>query len=77
MAFIKPFKALRYNNNLFSQIENLVCPAYDIIKDDEVEVYIQKHKNNIINLEKPIGENRYKNAAKSLNSWLNLSLIHI
>lgn len=71
MAFIKPFKALRYNNNLFSQIENLVCPAYDIIKDDEVEVYIQKHKNNIINLEKPIGENRYKNAAKSLNSWLN------
>lgn len=71
MAFIKPFKALRYNNNLFSQIENLVCPAYDIIKDDEVEFYIQKHKNNIINLEKPIGENRYENAAKSLNSWLN------
>lgn len=71
MAFIKPFKALRYNDNLFSQIENLVCPAYDIIKDDEVEFYIQKHKNNIINLEKPIGKNRYENAAKSLSSWLN------
>lgn len=71
MAFIKPFKALRYNNNLFSQIENLVCPAYDIIKDDDVEFYIHKHKNNIVNLEKPIGENRYENAAKSLSSWLN------
>lgn len=71
MAFIKPFRALHYNSNLISQIENLICPAYDIIPDDEVQIYIQNHKNNIVNLEKPVGPDCYDHAGKTLLSWQN------
>lgn len=75
MAYIKPFKALHYNSKLLSQIENLVCPAYDIIQNNEVKIYTQKHENNIIKLEKPIGLNCYENTANILKSWQNNSIL--
>lgn len=61
MADVKPFKALRFTEKA-GDISKNVCPPYDIISDEEREEYIAQSENNIIRLEKPVGENAYENA---------------
>lgn len=71
MANVKPFKALRFNTEKAGKINELVCPPYDIISDEQRKEYIQTNDNNIIRLELPKGENPYDDAAKTLQRWLD------
>ena len=75
LALIKPFKAFLYNKNIISQIEHLVCPAYDIILQSDIPALLAKHPYNMVNLERPIGADCYKNAAKIFQSWKNNSVL--
>ena len=68
MATIKGFKGLRFKGN---DLNSLVCPPYDIISDEQREKFIENNPHNIIRLELPKGENRYKNAGTTLNEWIN------
>ncbi len=52
MAEIKEFAALRFTEKA-GKIEELVCPPYDIISEEEKLGYINKTENNIIRLEAP------------------------
>ena len=52
MAEIKEFAALRFTDKA-GRIEELVCPPYDIISEQEKIGYINKNANNIIRLEAP------------------------
>lgn len=61
MADVKAFKALRFTEKA-GDISKNVCPPYDIISDGERAEYIAQSENNIIRLEKPIGENAYDDA---------------
>lgn len=71
MANIKPFKAITYSRELFKNINNLICPPYDVISSQESEFYRTLNKYNIINLELPPGNNPYQNAKNTLANWLN------
>lgn len=71
MAVIKAYKGLRFNCEKAGKIDELVCPPYDIINDEQREGYIQTNPHNIIRLELPKGENRYAQASEILESWLN------
>lgn len=71
MAIIKAYKGLRFNCEKAGKIDELVCPPYDIINDEQREGYIQTNPHNIIRLELPKGENRYTQASEILESWLN------
>ncbi len=67
MAQVKAFKALRYTNK--EQLCVNVCPPYDIISEKEREDYINTSDNNIIRLEKPVGENAYAKANELYKAW--------
>jgi len=66
MATIKPFKAMRFTEAA-GKIDELACPPYDIISEDERKAYLNENPNNIIRLELPRdGENPYETAGREL-----------
>lgn len=76
MAIIKPFRGLRYNQDVITDISAVVTPPYDVISPQEQERYYQAHPNNIIRLD--LGKdfscdtektNKYTRAAELLKSW--------
>ena len=69
MAVIKPIKALRFTEKA-GNIQDCVCPPYDIISESEREALIAKNEYNVVRLELPVGEDRYNEAGKTLNEWL-------
>lgn len=74
MAEIKAFKGLRYTEKA-GDINELVCPPYDIISDEQRLEFINKNESNIIRLELPKGENAYEQAGKTLLSWVDNSIL--
>ena len=69
MAEIIPFKALKFNSDLQSQLNKLICPPYDVISEKEQLEYYKEHKNNIIRLEMPLGNFGYSHAFNTLERW--------
>ena len=75
MAEIKGYKGLRFNCEKAGKIEELVCPPYDIISDQQREEYIKTNPNNIIRLELPKGDDKYNKAAEILKDWLEKGIL--
>lgn len=75
MAIIKGMKGLRYNTKVAGNLDTLVCPPYDIISDEQREQYLENNGYNIIRLELPKGENKYKDAGKALNEWIDKNVL--
>lgn len=72
MAEIKAFNGMRYDTSRGGELNTLVCPPYDIISDEQRTDYIEKNQYNIIRLELPKGgDERYKDAGKTLHDWLS------
>ena len=69
MAEIKPIKALMYTEKAGPLGKN-VCPPYDIISPEEREALIKESPYNVVQLEKPEGEDAYGAAARLLDRWL-------
>lgn len=69
MAIVKPFRGVRFQTEKAGKIEELVCPPYDIISEEQRLSYIDTNDHNIIRLELPKGEHPYETAAKILKSW--------
>lgn len=76
MAIIKPFRGLRYNQDVIADVSDVVTPPYDVISPQEQERYYQVHPNNIIRLDmgKDLSgdtenENKYTRAAETFNTW--------
>ena len=69
MAVVLPFKGLRFSQNA-GDIKELVCPPYDIISETERAAFLKTNPHNVIRLELPReGENVYRTAASTLESW--------
>ena len=69
MAEIRPFRGLRFDTEKAGKIEELVCPPYDIISEEQRQGYLRENENNIIQLELPAGEDPYNEAGKTLKKW--------
>lgn len=70
LAEIRGFGALRFTARA-GDIEELVCPPYDIISEGQREAYLARNAHNIIRLELPReGEEPYKAAGETLRQWL-------
>lgn len=69
LANLKPFKGLRFNTEKAGKLEQLCCPPYDIISDEQREEYLKTNEHNIIRLELPKGENPYGTAAQIFADW--------
>ncbi|MBR7091971.1 MAG: DUF1015 domain-containing protein [Clostridia bacterium] len=69
MAEIRAFRALRFDRTAGAP-EQLVCPPYDIISEQQRQGYLQRNPHNIIRLELPRdGEDPYRQAAETLAGW--------
>ena len=75
MAEIRPFKALRFDTEKAGAIEELVCPPYDIISEEQRQEYLYRNQNNIIRLELPKGDEPYKTAGEVLKKWLDSGVL--
>ncbi len=71
---IKGIKALRFTEKA-GNIADCVCPPYDIISESEREALIAKNANNVVRLELPVGEDRYNEAGRILNEWMNNGIL--
>ncbi len=74
MAKIKPFKALRFTDKA-GKINELVCPPYDIINEQQRLALIDTNEHNLIRLELPKGDRPYKDAAKTFKNWLDEGVV--
>lgn len=70
MAELRPFNALRFTE-LAGPIEQVVCPPYDIISEQQRQDYLRRNENNIIRLELPReGADPYAQAGETLREML-------
>ncbi len=75
MAVVKPFKGLRFQKSA-GPIEELVCPPYDIISEEQRKAFLATNEHNVIRLELPKeGDDIYKKAGEVLNSWLENDVV--
>lgn len=76
MAEIIPFRALRYNPDVVSDLAQVVAPPYDVISPEAQERYHARHPYNVIRLilakddaaDAP-GSDRYRRASESFAAW--------
>ena len=66
MATIRPFRALRYDENRAGPLADLVAPPYDVITDDQREAYRQRSPYNVVRLTLPDSEEQ---AGLELKDW--------
>ncbi len=70
MAEIRAFRALRYDLDRAGNIEDLVCPPYDIISEEQRSRLLRRNPRNMVRLELPKGEDPYGEAGRTLRDWL-------
>ncbi|MDD6489903.1 MAG: DUF1015 domain-containing protein [Clostridia bacterium] len=75
MAEVKPFRALRFNTEKAGKIDELVCPPYDVISDEQRQEYLSENEHNIIRLELPKGDNPYETASETLKNWIDSEIL--
>ncbi len=69
MADIRPFGAWRFTEQA-GHIEELTCPPYDIISEEQRQAYLKANPHNIIRLELPRdGADPYATAGETLRRW--------
>ena len=69
MANVFPFRAWRFSNEAGAMNE-LICPPYDIISEEQRKAYLQRNPHNIIRLELPReGADPYAEAGKTVREW--------
>jgi len=73
MAEIKPFRGVRFTAEA-GKLDDLLCPPYDIINEQQRQGYLQQNPNNIVKIELPVEEegvaDRYAAAAATLDDWM-------
>ena len=73
MAEIKPFRGVRFTEKA-GNMDDLLCPPYDIINKQQRLGYLCKNPNNIVKIELPVEEegveDRYAAAAGVLDGWM-------
>lgn len=76
MAAIRPFRGIKYNQSIISDIGSVITPPYDVIDSTEQEILHERSPYNTIRLEygksyphDNQAENRYTRAAANYKKW--------
>ena len=67
---IKPLNVIVYNQDKVD-INDVIAPPYDLIDSEYQEELYKRSDYNIVRLILAKGENRYEDAKRDFNSWLN------
>ncbi|MEP7335697.1 MAG: DUF1015 family protein [Actinomycetota bacterium] len=66
MAELRPFAALRYDEERAGPLESLVAPPYDVLSEHERRAYLEKSPYNVVHLTLPDSEEQ---AARDFAAW--------
>ena len=76
MADVRPLRGIRYNDDVVSDLAQVVTPPYDVISKESQAKYYARNPYNVIRLEfgaEQVGDNtlnnRYTRAAVALAEW--------
>ena len=82
MADISPFRGVRYNQSLVTDLASVVCPPYDIITPAMQQALYHRSEYNFVRVEYNRGlpqdtatDNRYTRSAATLEQWLAQSIL--
>ena len=82
MAEITPFQGIRYNQQKIKNMEDVICPPYDVITPEEQKTYYNRSEYNIIRLEHGLinpddnpSNNKYIRARDTLTRWLSEQIL--
>lgn len=71
---IKPINAIVYNQEIVD-MKNVVAPPYDVITSDYCDKLYEKDPYNIVRLILTKGENRYADAKKYYDEWVDKKVL--
>ena len=66
MAELRPFAALRYDEERAGPLEDLVAPPYDVLSEEERRRYLERSPHNVVHLTLPDSE---EEAARDFAAW--------
>ena len=82
MATICPFKGIYYNKEMFSGLEEVIAPPYDVVDEKERDAIVQRSPYNVFSLELPSKEpckgqapDKYQCAANLFHNWLSQGVL--
>lgn len=82
MAEIRPFRGVRYNQQIITDLSTVICPPYDIISPQLQQELYQRSEYNFVRVEfsrelpqDTASENKYTRAAASLKQWLEQGVL--
>jgi uncharacterized protein (DUF1015 family) len=67
MPKLLPFRGLRPDTAVVGRLDDVVCPPYDVITDQQRLALVQRSPYNMVRIELPGGE--YQQAAALLSQW--------
>ena len=77
MAEISPFRGIRYNQEIITDMATVICPPYDVISPEEQKDYYEKSDYNVVRLEHGMESpedaeinNKHSRARDIFNEWL-------
>ncbi|MDO9573586.1 MAG: DUF1015 domain-containing protein [Candidatus Contubernalis sp.] len=82
MAEVVPFKGIRYNSLIIKDLNQVITPPYDVIKEKAQQIFYEKNPFNIIRLEYGLTfadddekNNVYSRAKTDFTHWLEQGVI--
>ena len=68
-------KGLRFQTSKAGSIQELCCPPYDIISEEQRKAYLERNEHNVIRLELPKGDDPYGTAGRLLEEWIQQGIL--
>ncbi len=82
MAKVIPFRGMRYNTEMFKNLNDVTAPPYDIIPAEKQQELYNGNKNNIIRVDFGVDfdtdtdtENRYTRSGEFLKEWIEQEVL--
>lgn len=75
MPQFEPFRALRYSAKY--SLGDVCSQPYDVQSDADRENYAGRSSHNIVHLDLPVGPDAYREAAKTLSSWIESGALQL
>jgi uncharacterized protein (DUF1015 family) len=73
VAEVRPFRALRYDEDVAGPLDTLVAPPYDVISEEERQAYLRRSPHNVVHLTLPDSEEQ---AGRDFREWLEAGVLH-
>jgi len=82
VADIQPFRGVRYNQSLLSDLSTVICPPYDIISSQMQQELYHRSEHNFVRIEfsrelpeDTAKESKYTRAAATMEKWLEQGVL--